>query len=110
MLRFVSKIGVFALALLLFASPTMACLLPNAELTAAEKACCRQMAHQCDRAGMPKSHSCCQPTGISVVDSSLIKTATPKATQPTVVTIHQLPVVAQAISDLCSVSSMRSES
>src|SRR5581483_2312127 len=75
----------------------MACLLPNAQLTAAEKACCKEMANHCDQAGMPKSHSCCQPAGISVADSSLIKTIAPEAAQPNVVVLHDLPSVDQAV-------------
>ena len=59
-MRFVAKIGVFALALMLSAVPTMACLLPITTMTAAEHECCKQMAGQCGQAGMPSSHSCCQ--------------------------------------------------
>jgi len=55
-----NKLGVLTLAVLLFATPTMACLLPTATLTAAERECCKQMAEQCGNAGMPSSHSCCQ--------------------------------------------------
>src|SRR5229473_4742361 len=104
MLRLVSKIGVLALALLLFAAPTMACLSPTGTLTPAEKACCQRMAHQCEQSGMAKSHSCCEPTGTSVTDSTLIKSAAPKTAQPTVATVHQLPVIAQAISALAPLS------
>ena len=38
----------------------MACTLPSAVLTPAERACCRQMASQCGGAQMPSSHSCCK--------------------------------------------------
>jgi hypothetical protein len=54
------KLGVLALVVLLFGVPTMACLLPTAPLTAAERECCKQMAEQCGNPGMPSSHSCCQ--------------------------------------------------
>jgi hypothetical protein len=37
----------------------MACMLPAAEMTAAEKACCRQMAGNCGQ-GMQGSHPCCK--------------------------------------------------
>jgi hypothetical protein len=57
--KILAKVGVFALVLLVSAAPTMACLMPAATLTAAEQACCKRMADQCGRAGMP-SHSCCQ--------------------------------------------------
>jgi hypothetical protein len=59
-LKLVSKVGVFALALILSAVPTMACMLPTVTLTAAERECCKKMANECGRAGMPSSHSCCQ--------------------------------------------------
>lgn len=59
-MRLVAKIGVFALALMLSAVPTMACLLPITTMTAAEHECCKQMAGQCGQAGMPSSHSCCR--------------------------------------------------
>lgn len=54
------KLGVLILAAVLFSVPTMACLLPATELTAAERDCCKQMADQCGGPGMPSSHSCCQ--------------------------------------------------
>ena len=59
-MRFVAKIGVLALALMLSAVPTMACLLPITTMTAAEHECCKRMAGQCGQAGMPSNHSCCQ--------------------------------------------------
>ncbi len=40
----------------------MACVIPDAQLTEAEKACCRQMAHQCGKMQMPNGHSCCDTT------------------------------------------------
>lgn len=60
MVKCVGKIGVIALALVISALPTMACLLPTATLTAAEQECCKRMAHDCGNSGMPASHSCCQ--------------------------------------------------
>ena len=44
----------------LFAAPAMACLLPIAQLTQEEKACCRSMAGMCDDMAKNTSHSCCQ--------------------------------------------------
>ena len=40
----------------------MACAIPDAQLTAAEKQCCRDMSGDCqqDASGMPMSHSCCK--------------------------------------------------
>src|SRR5690348_12484718 len=38
----------------------MACLNPDAEMTQAERDCCKHMAQQCGSMNMPSSHSCCQ--------------------------------------------------
>jgi hypothetical protein len=46
--------------LLLFLGASGAdCLVPNQRMSAAEKACCQQMAGQCDM-GMAAKHPCCQ--------------------------------------------------
>jgi hypothetical protein len=58
--RLAAKIGVSTLALLLAALPVMACAVPGAAMTAAERACCKHMANQCGHSGMAKSHGCCQ--------------------------------------------------
>ena len=40
----------------------MACVVPDAQLTAEEKQCCKEMGGRCqpDDSGMPMSHSCCK--------------------------------------------------
>ena len=38
----------------------MACMLPDAQLTAEESECCQKMAHRCGEMGMDPSHSCCR--------------------------------------------------
>jgi hypothetical protein len=52
------------LAILLFGGPIMACVVPDAQLTAEEKQCCKEMGGGCqpDESGMPMSHSCCKTT------------------------------------------------
>lgn len=50
---------ILALVLSMLA-PTMACALPNAQMTAQEKACCRMMKGHCGSMHMPASHGCCQ--------------------------------------------------
>ena len=51
---------VLILAVLLpLLAPVMACALPNAHMTAAENACCKQMKGQCGSMAMPASHGCC---------------------------------------------------
>src|SRR5579864_1395925 len=42
------------------ASPGIACVLPSAVLTPAERECCHHMGEQCGQASMPASHSCCK--------------------------------------------------
>jgi hypothetical protein len=49
----------------------MACMVPNAEMSTQERACCRMMKHQCGRMGMSASHGCCQKTPSSVHDNAL---------------------------------------
>lgn len=43
-------------------TPVMACMLPGAQMTAQERACCRMMHNQCEQMGMSESHGCCQKT------------------------------------------------
>jgi len=49
-------------ALLLLGGPIMACAVRDAQLSTAERQCCKQMAGECQRtgSGMPASHSCCK--------------------------------------------------
>src|SRR5712675_2703121 len=59
------KLGAYfriLVAVLLFGGPIMACAIPDAQLTAAEKQCCKEMGGDCgqDASGMPMSHSCCK--------------------------------------------------
>ena len=58
--RLLAKIGISALTLLLAALPVMACAVPGAVMTAAERDCCKRMANQCGHSGMAKSHKCCE--------------------------------------------------
>jgi len=60
--KLASKVGVSILALLLFATPIMACALPAMAMTKAEHECCKRMAQDCGKSGMAQSHSCCQTT------------------------------------------------
>src|SRR5438874_13727512 len=49
-----------SIVLMRVACPAIACVLPGATLTPAERECCHHMAEQCGQAAMPASHSCCQ--------------------------------------------------
>ena len=46
-LKVIRKLSVFALAVLFAGLPVMACMVPNAAMTAAERECCKKMAGQC---------------------------------------------------------------
>src|SRR5260221_14050915 len=50
------------LVVLLLGGPIMACAVRDAQLTADERQCCKEMGGDCGQgaAGMPMSHSCCQ--------------------------------------------------
>jgi hypothetical protein len=58
------KFGVAVLLLLVLATPIMACLVPAAAMSAEERECCKRMAEECGKMGMPQSHSCCQTTTV----------------------------------------------
>ena len=62
----VTRIRAFALltiALLWAITPAVACVLPGATMTPAERECCHHMADQCGSSVMPASHSCCKAQG-----------------------------------------------
>jgi len=62
----VTRTRAFALltiALLWAVTPAMACVLPGATMTPAERECCHHMAEQCGSSMMPASHSCCKAHG-----------------------------------------------
>ena len=59
-MRTTRKLGVCVLAAIVFALPTMACLMPSAAMSAAEYACCKHMAQDCGAPSMSKAHPCCQ--------------------------------------------------
>ena len=82
-MRVLRQFGVTALLLVSSLSPAMACMVPDAQMTAQERACCRMMKNQCGQMEMPASHSCCQKTPQSVYVN-----APPRTT----VTVHLIAV------------------
>ena len=52
--------SLLSIVLMWVASPAIACVIPGATLTPAERECCHHMAGQCGQGAMPASHSCCQ--------------------------------------------------
>lgn len=93
-LKVLTKVGVFALALTLAALPLAACVLPGIPMTNAERDCCKKMAEQCGHAGMAKSHPCCR---ITSVPSSLhaFKTSPVQSGDFNLMVSHSLPVSTQ---------------
>ncbi len=89
------KVGVFALAVLFAALPVMACAVPDAAMTAAERACCKKMAQQCGQAGMAKSHPCCQSTA-TPADFHALKAPSSQLNHVSLVLFHALPLTSQA--------------
>jgi hypothetical protein len=65
------QIGVLVLLLASCLAPAMACMVPDAAMSAQERACCRMMKNQCGQMGMPASHGCCQKTRLGVRDNAL---------------------------------------
>jgi hypothetical protein len=94
MLKLVQKVAVFALAVLFAGLPVMACVVPNAAMTVAERECCKKMAGQCGDMGMAKSHPCCQVTA-TPADFHALKTASSQLHHVSLVLLHALPLTAQ---------------
>jgi hypothetical protein len=70
-MRVLRQFGVLVLLLVSCLAPAMACVLPDAQMNAQERACCRMMKDQCGQMGMPASHGCCQKTPPSVHDNAI---------------------------------------
>jgi hypothetical protein len=98
LLRLLRKVGIFGLAVLFAALPVMACAVPNAAMTPAERACCKKMAEQCGDMGMAKSHPCCQVTA-TPADFHALKTASAQLNHVSLVLFHALPPATQT--DAC---------
>src|SRR4051794_37462861 len=82
---YVRQLGIVFALLLSLLAPTMACALPNAQMTAQEHACCKKMKGNCGTMRMPATHSCCQQ---SVQANHL------DAIQPESVSVPVVPLVA----------------
>ncbi len=52
-------------------APAMACMQPNVQMSAQERACCRMMKSHCGEMQMSASHGCCHKTLQSVQDNAL---------------------------------------
>jgi hypothetical protein len=89
------RVGVLALTVLFAALPVMACALPNAAMTPAERDCCKKMAGQCGDMGMAESHPCCQVTA-TPADLHALKKAPSQLHHVSLVLFHAFPLTAQA--------------
>src|SRR5713101_3705350 len=65
------QFGVLVLLLVSCLAPTMACMVPNAQMSTQERACCRMMKNQCKQIKMPTSHGCYQKTPPNIHDNAL---------------------------------------
>jgi hypothetical protein len=65
------QLGVLVLLLVSCLAPAMACMVPDAAMSAHERACCRMMKNQCGQMDMPASHGCCQKAPLGVHDNVL---------------------------------------
>uniref|UniRef100_E6PXV9 Uncharacterized protein n=1 Tax=mine drainage metagenome TaxID=410659 RepID=E6PXV9_9ZZZZ len=92
-MTYVRQFGVVVLLLVSYLAPAMACIVPGAEMSPQERACCRMMRNQCGQMGMPASHGCCHKAPPSVYDNALATKAT--ALHPVAV-----PVIWLAASEL----------
>jgi hypothetical protein len=70
-MRALRQVGVLVLLLASFLAPAMACMIPDAQMSSQERACCRMMKNQCGQMEMPASHGCCQKAPRSMHDNAL---------------------------------------
>ncbi len=70
-MRALRQFGALVLLLASCLSPAVACMVPAAQMTTEERACCRMMNYQCEQMQMPASNGCCQKTPSNVYDNAL---------------------------------------
>jgi hypothetical protein len=70
-MRWLRQLGAIALLLISCVAPVMACMRPDARMSAQERACCRMMKGQCGEMQMPASHECCHKTLQSAQQNAL---------------------------------------
>lgn len=90
MVKWTGKLVVLLMALSVWASPLMACMLPDMPLTQEERECCQNMDGDCGQMDMPASHSCCKLT-VHDLDPYLINSRTSAVEpQPVLVLPHTM--------------------
>jgi hypothetical protein len=70
-MRILRQFGVLVLLLVSCVAPAMACAIPDAQMSAQERACCQMMKSQCGQMEMPASHGCCRQTPQSIHSNAL---------------------------------------
>ena len=95
-MRILRQFGVLVLLVTCLA-PAMACMVPDAQMNAQERVCCRTMGNQCGRTDMPPSHGCCQKAPASLLHDNALDTKTiafhPVATAAVYLGISELPTL-----------------
>lgn len=84
-MRALRQFGVLVLLLASSLTPAVACMIPGAQMSTEERACCRTMQNQCGQMEMPASHGCCNKTPPNVYDNALDTKAV--ALHPVAVTV-----------------------
>ena len=87
MVKWTGKFVVLLMALSVFASPLMACMLPDTALTQEERECCQDMDGSCGQMDMPASHSCCKLT-VRGFDPYLVNSRVSMVHQPVLILPH----------------------
>jgi hypothetical protein len=90
-MKLVGKVGISVLSLLLLAMPVMACLVPAAAMTAAERDCCKRMAQECGNKGVGQSHSCCQTTTVPDHLAAIKSSSDLNLRNLTLILVHAIP-------------------
>jgi hypothetical protein len=88
----------------LFASPAMACLLPIAQLSPEEKACCREMGGMCDDMAKNTSHSCCAKVQSHSPSFVIAKSASASVHQPSETPLYTAHIIRTIPIAACSES------
>jgi|SRR5581483_2635938 hypothetical protein len=70
-MRVFRQFGALVLLLVSCLAPAMACMVPDAQMNAEERACCRMMKNQCGQMEMSAAQNCCQKTPASIHNNAL---------------------------------------
>ena len=84
-LQQVKSLRQFAVVVLLLMSsmaPAMACMRPDAQMSVAERACCRMMQNQCGHMQMQASQGCCKAAPLGVQRAVLAAKKTARNPEP----------------------------